>query len=110
MYTRGQYQQAVTTYDFALSLNDRHPGIYFDRGQAYAALNELDQTLTDFETALSLDADRRAQVERAIMQDPALYDQAIAQGVVNPLLAAIIATPTSTPTSTPHPRPPQRPP
>jgi|GEM_PF-878299 len=103
LYARGQYQQAVTTYDFALSLNDRHPGIYFDRGEAYAALNELDQALADFETALSLDAKQRTQVERAVMQDPALYDRAIAQGVINPLLAEIIATPTSTSTPTPSP-------
>ena len=88
LYAQGQYQQAVTTYDFALSLNDRHPGIYFDRGEAYAALNELDQALADFETVLSLDPSRQPQVERAIMGKPLLYDRAIAQGATNPVVAA----------------------
>jgi tetratricopeptide (TPR) repeat protein len=97
---QGQYEQAVTNYNFAISLNDRNPGIYFDRGVAYAALDKFDLALADFETVLSLDPDRQKQIERVVMNNPTFYGTVIAEGTANPALVAIVPSPTSTPTST----------
>ncbi len=111
LFAQGEYEQAVTAYNFATSLNDRNPGIYFDRGVAYTALNKFDLALADFETALGLDANRQTQIERVVMKDPALYGTVVAEGPAHPALVAFVPTPTytptptSTPTSTPSPTP-----
>lgn len=99
-FGQGQYRQAVSAYNVVIRLNDRNPGVYFDRGVAYAAVGEFDQALADFETVLRLDQNRRARVEQVVINNPALYDTVIAEGTANPAIAAVIATPTNTPTPT----------
>ena len=107
LYNNDQYQRAVEEYTVGIRLNDRNPGLYFDRGIAEVALGHLDEAITDFETALSIDQSRRNRIEQAILNDPDLYDTVIAQGTANPAVVALVpsptstATPTNTPTSTP---------
>ena len=100
LYDQQQYQQAVSAYNVALRLNDRNPGIYFDRGLAYVGMGNLELALDDFETVLRLDEDRRSRVEQVVINNPVLYDTVIAQGTTNPAVAAIVPSPTSTPTPT----------
>ena len=99
-YEQNQYRQAVSAYNVVIRLNDRNPGVYFDRGVAYVALAQFDQALADFETVLRLDQGRRARVEQVIINNPSLYDTVIARGTANPAIAAVIATPTHTPSPT----------
>jgi tetratricopeptide (TPR) repeat protein len=99
-YDQEQYRQAVSAYDVAIRLNDRNPGIYFDRGIAYVGLGDFDRALADFEAVLRLDENRRARVEQVIINNPLLYDTVIAQGTANPAVAAIVPSPTNTPTPT----------
>ena len=51
-HAQGEYQQAVTAYDVAVSLNDRNPGTHFDRGRAYVGLQDYDAALDDFEEVI----------------------------------------------------------
>jgi tetratricopeptide (TPR) repeat protein len=105
LYAQGQYQQAVTAYNVGIRLNDRNPGIYFDRAVAYTALAEPDQALNDFETVLSLDPGRQRRVEQVVMNNSDLYDRVIAEGSAHPAVVALVPSPTSTPTSTSTPTP-----
>ena len=104
-YDRELYQQAVAAYNVVIRLNDRNPGVYFDRGLAYVAQNDSEKALADFETVLALDPTRNRRVEQVIINTPALYESVIAQGTVRPAIAAIVPTPTNTPTPTATPRP-----
>jgi tetratricopeptide (TPR) repeat protein len=71
--SQGQYQQAIEAYDLAITINNRNPGTYFDRGLAYAALGEPTQALADLATALSLDESWRGRVQQALGRDSQLY-------------------------------------
>jgi len=102
-YDEGQYGQAVSAYSVVIRLNDRNPGVYFDRGITYVALNQLDRALADFETVLGLDESRHRRIEQAVINNPLLYDTVIAEGTANPAVVALVPSPTSTPTSTPTP-------
>jgi len=93
-YDQAQYRQAVSAYNVVIRLNDRNPGVYFDRGVAYVALNDLDRALADFETVLRLDENRRSRVEQVVINDPALYNTVIAQGTANPAVVAVVPSPT----------------
>lgn len=105
-YDAGKYQQAVDAYSVAISLNDRNPGTYFDRGLAYAAMGEPHQTLDDFETAvLSMDESLRVQVRQAVVSDGQLYAALWSKREAYKALAALVPTPTGTPTSTAIPTP-----
>lgn len=101
LYNEGQYQQAVSEYSLGIRLNDRNPGIYFDRGVAYTALRETDAALADFEAALRLDPGRRDRIEQVVMSNPPLYNAIIEQGSTYPAVIALLPSPTNTPTSTP---------
>ncbi|MFN8459076.1 MAG: hypothetical protein U0401_31250 [Anaerolineae bacterium] len=47
-HRQGEYDRAVTgSANFALSLNDRHPGIYYDRALAYVGLNQFEVAWND---------------------------------------------------------------
>jgi tetratricopeptide (TPR) repeat protein len=101
-YNQGQYQDAVTLYSLAIDkMNDRNPGIYFDRGLAYTELGESKQALADFETMLNLDPSRTLRLQQLVNSTALLYDTVIAQGNSYPAVAVLIPTPTSTPTPTP---------
>jgi tetratricopeptide (TPR) repeat protein len=104
-YAAGEYQQAVNAYSVAISLNDRNPGTYFDRGLAYAALGEPSQALADFETVLSLEEDWEERVRQAIERDGQLYAALWSERGTYQTLVALVPTPTSTPTSTAIPTP-----
>ncbi|MEW5958464.1 MAG: AAA-like domain-containing protein [Chloroflexota bacterium] len=99
-FDEGQYPQAIRAYDVVIRLNDRNPGVYFDRALAYLALAELDPALADFETALGLDEGRQRRVAQIVLSNPHLYDEVIARGAANPAVVALVPSPTSTPTPT----------
>lgn len=103
-YNQGKYQQAVTAYDVAISLNDRNPGTYFDRGLAYAALNEPSRALADFETVLSLGEGWQDRVRQAVVSDSRLYIALWGQRDVHRALVSLVPTPTKTPTATVTPK------
>jgi Tol biopolymer transport system component/tetratricopeptide (TPR) repeat protein len=102
-YTQGEYDQAVTVYSIVSNLNDRNPGIYFDRALAYAALGGSDRALADFETVLSLDESRQKKIEQIVASRPDLYKTVIANGKKYPAVVVLVPTPTNTPTPTPTP-------
>jgi hypothetical protein len=102
-YDHGDFQQAVDEYSLGIRLNDRHPGIYFDRAVAYTAMAKNDLAVADFETVLSLDPNRGDRVEQIIMGNPSLYNIVIAGGTDHPAIIARVPSPTST--STPSPTP-----
>ncbi len=99
-YTQGEYQQAEAVYSVVINLNDRNPGIYFDRGLAYTAMHEPEQALTDFETVLQLDESRQNRIQQVITSNPLLYNTVIAEGSAYPAVLALVPSPTSTPTAT----------
>jgi len=121
-HAQGEYQQAVTAYGVAISLNDHNPGTYFDRGLAYTVLSEPGPALADFETVLSVGEGWQERVRQAVVRDEQLYAvlwnergayRALAALVPTPTLtstpqliaefptATMTATPTNTPTATP---------
>jgi tetratricopeptide (TPR) repeat protein len=102
-YNQKENEKALTHYDLAISLNDRNPGTYLDRGLAWVGLKEFDQALTDFETVLRLDANRQQRIEQIVIGHRAFYDYVIAQGAANPAVIAFVPTPTNSPTPTPTP-------
>lgn len=102
-HNQGEYEEAITIYDVVTSLNDRNPGLYFDRALAYAASHQPDKALGDFETVLGLDESRYKRIEQIVSSDPALYDMAVAGGKTYAAVVALIPSPTSTPTITPSP-------
>jgi tetratricopeptide (TPR) repeat protein len=95
-YAQGEHRQAITMYSVAISLNDRNPGTYFDRGLAYAALGEPKQALGDLERVLSLDQSRQAQVQQAVISDVQLYSALSHDRKTYQTLAALVPTPTAT--------------
>ncbi len=100
-YAQGAYQQAVSTYNIALSLNDRNPGLYFDQGLAYAALDNTDQALNNFEIVSGLDKRWQKQVQQAVANDAPLYVALWHKQRTYQALAALVNTPTPRPTVTP---------
>ena len=101
LYNEGDPEQAVTVYDLVIGLNDRNPGLYYDRGVAYTALDEPEAALADFGTALGLDETRKGAIEQVIMGNTDLYDTALLSNQTTPALIALLPTPTAT--STPKP-------
>jgi Tol biopolymer transport system component len=100
LYDEGKYELAVNAYNVAINLNDRNPGIYYDRGIAYADWDKLDLALADFERVLSLDPTWQRQIQQEVMKNPSLYDRVIAKSADNPAVVALVPSPTSTPTPT----------
>jgi hypothetical protein len=104
LYDAGEYQQAVTVYSLVIEvMNDRNPGIYFDRGLAYTGLGKPDQALADFEMVLKLNEALQNRIGQLVTNDPALYEQAIEAVGSYPEVVALVPLPTHTPTSTPLP-------
>ncbi len=100
-YDEGEYQQAITVYKLVIDvMNDRNPGIFLDRGLAYAATGEVTLALVDFERVLELNEQRRKQIEQVISGNPALYNAFIESGNQFPALVALLPSPTSTQTAT----------
>jgi len=102
-HTEELYQRAIDAYTVAININNQNPGIYFDRGLAYAALGNPDQALVDFSQTLNLDNSWQARVRDALNNDPTLYSALWTDQGANNTLIALVPTPTdtSTPTSTP---------
>jgi tetratricopeptide (TPR) repeat protein len=96
-YDQGEFEDAKTALGIAIGLNSANPGTHFDRGLAYAALDQPDQALTDFETALSLDQGQSGRVHQAIMSDSQLYTALWRNTEAHPLLAEAVPTPTGSP-------------
>jgi tetratricopeptide (TPR) repeat protein len=104
-FDQGQFQQSVSAYNVVIRLNDRNPGVYYDRALAYLRQGTPDKALADFETVLILDDTRQRRVEQLIVNNTELYNRVVAQGTANPVLVAVIPSPTSTPTPTDTPTP-----
>jgi tetratricopeptide (TPR) repeat protein len=101
-YGQSEYQQAITAYDVAISLNARNPGTYFDRGLAYAGLGEPDQALADLETVLNLNSkDWQGRVQQTLLSDDRLYTALWREKDKHPTLATLVPTPTNTPSPAP---------
>jgi tetratricopeptide (TPR) repeat protein len=100
-FSAGEYQDAVTIYKLIIDLtNDRNPGVYYDRGLAHAAVDEAQEALSDFETAIKLDPNRSGRVQQVVSSNPLLYDAVIEGAKDYPAVAVLINTPTPTPTPT----------
>lgn len=102
-YSQGEHQQAITAYSVAISLNQSNPGTHFDRALAYAALEQYQEALVDFDKTAQLAKDRVPAVEDAIISNSALYIEWIVERERYPALIAFVPTPTpsATPTFTP---------
>ncbi len=50
----GQLDSAIADFDKVISINDKHTGAYFHRGQAYAKKKNKVQAIADFRKALEL--------------------------------------------------------
>jgi tetratricopeptide (TPR) repeat protein len=99
--TQGRYQRAIDAYSVAISLNSRNPGVYHDRGLAYAAQGQQVQALADFTTVLKLDGSWETRVQQALTGDPQLAAFLSDDPGEYRRLVALIPTPTSAPTPTP---------
>ena len=79
-----QYPEAIKLYTFAIETNPDHPDLYqanFNRGQAFAAMEKLDEARADFTEAIRLKPDfKEAYKMRGILNlrtkryDDAVYD------------------------------------
>jgi len=98
--TQGQHQRAIDAYNVAISMNNRNPGVYFDRGLAYAALGDPRQALSDFSTVLELDSTWQARVAQALVSDGQLYETLWHEQQDYAKLVALAPTPTNTPIPT----------
>jgi tetratricopeptide (TPR) repeat protein len=119
-YNQGDFRQAISAYKLAIDLNSQNPGILFDRGLAYAALDEPGLALADLTTVLQLDPNWQPRMQQALINDDKLYAAVWNEQDTYQDLVALVPTPTSTPiptdtpiptntpapTSTPTPRPP----
>ena len=106
-YAQRGYQQAVDAYEVALRLNDHNPGTRFDRGRAFAGLEDYYAAQDDFEEVVRLDLEWLSKVKEFIEGDPDLFEHLGTHRDANPDLATHFPTltPTPTPTNTPTPKP-----
>jgi len=108
-HAQGEYQQAITAYSVAISLNDHNPGTFFDRGLAYVALHEPSLALADFEAVLNRaqDQDWQESVRQTVMANDQIHLTLWREGSTYPALATLVPTPTptNTPTFTSTPKP-----
>ncbi|MBE7474480.1 MAG: AAA-like domain-containing protein [Anaerolineales bacterium] len=104
-HTNNQYQQALNAYNIAIKMNDSNPGVYFDRGLAYAALSKVDLALQDFIMVLQLDESWQPKVQQTILSNSQLYDALWNETGLYQELMVLLPTPTSTPTFTSTPTP-----
>ena len=100
-YARGEHEQAITTYNVAISLNDRNPGTYFDRGLAYATLGEYANALADLEAVIKLNKGWEEVARQAINQNHGLFNYGVLHRQEYQAIAAWFPTPTATATQTP---------
>lgn len=108
--TQDQYQKAVDAYNVAIRMNDRNPGTLFDRGRAYAALEQPSQALADFASVMQLDESWQPRVQQALLGDDQLYNALWGEAGSYQGLVALVPTPTETPTPTYTPTPTGTPP
>ncbi len=108
LYLDENYDRAIGAYSAVIDVNKNNPGLYFDRGLAYAALGETDSALSDFAKTLELDNRRQQRIVKFIESNGVIYRSVIETPDAYPDLASLVATPTSTPsaTHTPTPLPP----
>jgi hypothetical protein len=107
--SQGQYQRAVDAYNVAIGMNDRNPGVYFDRALAYADMGNLEQALHDFTNVLRLNKHWQRRLQATLVDTPQLYTALWNEQDNYAKLIALIptptntATPSNTPTQTPIP-------
>ena len=104
-YATGQYQRAIDAYNIAVNMNNRHPGVYFDRGLTYAAMGNFNQALNDFAAALSLDESWQTPVQQVMLNNSELYTTLWTSQAGSGALIALVPSPTVTPTPTETPLP-----
>jgi tetratricopeptide (TPR) repeat protein len=93
-------QQAINAYNAAIKLNGNNPGIFFDRGLAYASRGESALALADLATVLRQDESYRVRVEEVLANDGQLYSDLWASQGEYWRLLALVPTPTNTTTPT----------
>jgi tetratricopeptide (TPR) repeat protein len=98
-----EYRQAVNAYNNAIKVNDRNPGVFLDRGLAYASLGESNLALSDFATVLKLDESYEMRVEEVLASNGQLYTALWNAQEEYWRLVALVPTPTNTPTPSPTP-------
>lgn len=94
------YQHAVDSFTIALNVNQRNPGIYFDRAMAKAKLSRPFEAFDDLRQVLNLDEAWQARVQQSLLDEPILYNTLLQNSDVYADLVALAPTPTSTPTHT----------
>jgi len=52
LFDKGDYEQAIATYNEAIKLDDNYPALYSDRGQAYFKKGDYKKAISDFKMAL----------------------------------------------------------
>lgn len=101
LFTAGDHNEAAATYTSVINtINDRNPGIFFDRGLAYTEVGESKEALADFEQAINLDESRTARIVSVVNNNPDLYTTLNNNRTAYPNLGSLVATPTSTATPT----------
>jgi hypothetical protein len=108
----GDDRQAMEAYDYAISLNGRNPGTYFDRALIYQERGEFKQALADLTTVATLNKEWQPLVKQVLTGDGHMYDTLWQTGEYQ-ALAMLIPSPTPSPTptatATPSPSPTPRP-
>jgi len=61
----GQYEQAIGLYDRAIQAEPDLADLYYRRGLAYFGLDQFEEAITDFSTALRLNHSRPMRIRRA---------------------------------------------
>ncbi len=102
-YTQTQYQRAIDTYNVAININNRNPGLFFDRALAYAALGNVSAAFEDMLTTLDLDESWEGRVKGTLISNNLLYTNLWQNPQQYDKLVALAPTPTDTPTPTPTP-------
>ncbi|MBT4458674.1 MAG: hypothetical protein HOC56_10420 [Anaerolineae bacterium] len=108
-----QYETAITFYKNAWKKSqDRrqeNSGVLYDRGLTYAATEDYDLALNDFNETVELDAERVSDIEDFILDNQELTDYLRENSTNYPNLEGEIVIPTpgatSTPNATPTPSP-----
>ncbi|MBN1993263.1 MAG: AAA-like domain-containing protein [Anaerolineae bacterium] len=91
-----KYEEARLAYKSAIDLNDKNPATYFERALVLVAMANYEDALADFEVGLNLDKNRQEQIQRALLDNPQLYEILWKEKEAHPALIALVPTPTHT--------------
>jgi tetratricopeptide (TPR) repeat protein len=72
MVSEGRFVEAVETATREMATQPNEPEAYFNRAQAYAALDRFEEAVADYQQALSMDASE-SSVDPEIMDDELFF-------------------------------------